>query len=42
MMMGVHPLVPAFNEAGTIAKLVSGLWPHVAADSVYYRFLERL
>ena len=34
MMMRVHALVPAFNEARTIAKVVTGLFPHVAAVCV--------
>jgi glycosyltransferase involved in cell wall biosynthesis len=34
MMMRVQALVPAFNEAGTIAKVVTGLSPHVAAVCV--------
>ena len=34
MMMRVQALVPAFNEARTIAKVVTGLFPHVAAVCV--------
>ncbi len=34
MTMRVQALVPAFNEARTIAKVVSGLFPHVAAVCV--------
>jgi glycosyltransferase involved in cell wall biosynthesis len=34
MMMRVQALVPAFNEARTIAKVVTGLLPHVAAVCV--------
>ena len=34
MTMRVQALVPAFNEARTIAKVVSGLVPHVAAVCV--------
>jgi hypothetical protein len=39
-MIGVHALVPAFNEAAMTA--VNGLSQHVAAVCVYDRFLERL
>jgi glycosyltransferase involved in cell wall biosynthesis len=34
MTMRVQALVPAFNEARTIAKVVTGLFPHVAAVCV--------
>jgi glycosyltransferase involved in cell wall biosynthesis len=34
MMMRVQALVPAFNEARTIATVVTGLLPHVAAVCV--------
>ncbi len=34
MMMRVQALVPAFNEARTIAKVVTCLFPHVAAVCV--------
>ena len=34
MMMRVQALIPAFNEAGTIAKVVSGVSPHVTAICV--------
>ena len=34
MKMRVQALVPAFNEARTIARVVSGLFPHVAAVCV--------
>lgn len=34
MTMRVHALIPAFNEAGTIAQVVSGVSPHVAAICV--------
>jgi glycosyltransferase involved in cell wall biosynthesis len=34
MMMRVQALVPAFNEARTVAKVVAGLSPHVAAVCV--------
>jgi glycosyltransferase involved in cell wall biosynthesis len=34
MMMRVQALIPAFNEAHTIAKVVTGLFPHVAAVCV--------
>ena len=34
MTMRVHALIPAFNEAGTIARVVGGLSPHVAAICV--------
>jgi glycosyltransferase involved in cell wall biosynthesis len=33
-MMRVQALIPAFNEAHTIAKVVTGLFPHVAAVCV--------
>jgi glycosyltransferase involved in cell wall biosynthesis len=34
MTMRVHALIPAFNEAGTIAQVVGGVSPHVAAICV--------
>jgi glycosyltransferase involved in cell wall biosynthesis len=34
MMMRVQALIPAFNEAGTIAQVVRGVSPHVAAVCV--------
>lgn len=34
MTMRVHALIPAFNEAGTIAQVVSRVSPHVAAICV--------
>jgi glycosyltransferase involved in cell wall biosynthesis len=34
MTMRVHALIPAFNEAGTIARVVGGVSPHVAAICV--------
>jgi glycosyltransferase involved in cell wall biosynthesis len=34
MTMRVQALIPAFNEAGTIATVVAGVFPHVAAVCV--------
>ncbi len=34
MTMRVQALIPAFNEAATIARVVTGIAPHVAATCV--------